>query len=89
MISDGDGKPESKKTDAEELARRLEIELAQKRAAWAETGARYRRIRAASLLFLALVVMGALFAFFFLFTHLTQERPARGSQPDATSSPAG
>lgn len=89
MISDGDGKPESNKIDPEELARRLEIELAQKRAEWAKTGVRYRGIRTASMLFLAFVVIAALLAFFFMFTRLTQERPVRGSQPTATPSPAG
>lgn len=88
MIPDGDGKSESDKIDPEQLTRMLDIELAQKRAGWAEAGARYHRIRTVSLLFLAIVVIGSLLAFFFMYTRLTQERPNSGARPAATTSPS-
>ena len=87
MNSDSDGKSKSNKVDPEELTRLLEIELAQKRVAWVEAGTRYRKIRTVSLLFLALVVIGALAAFFFLFMRLGQERPP-GAMPAVTVSPS-
>jgi hypothetical protein len=84
MIPDGDGKPESRKTNAEEMARRLELELAQRRVEWAEKSARYRNLRTAAFLFLALVIMGAIAAFFFLFTQLSQN----GGPPRPSTTPA-
>ena len=87
MNSDSDGKSKSNNLDPEELTRLLEIELAQKRTAWVEAGPRDRKIRTVSLLFLALVVIGALAAFLFLFTRLAQERPP-ASKPAMASSPS-
>jgi len=87
MIPDGEGKPESNKMDPEQMTRLLELELAQKRAAWAQAGARRQKIRTASFLFLALIVLGALVAFFLLFTRLTQERSAPGTRPASTATP--
>jgi hypothetical protein len=81
MIPDADGKPESRKTDPEELARLLEIELAQKRAAWQSASARHRQIRIASFLFLFLLAAGTLLAFFFLMAHVNERR---ASQPQAS-----
>ncbi len=88
MIPNGDGKPESDKIDPEQLTRLLDIELAQKRAEWAQAGTRYQKIRNMSLLFLALVIIGALLAFFFLFVRFTQDRPHPG-EPPAAASPSG
>ncbi len=88
MIPDGDGKPESGPIDPEQLTRLLDIELAQKRATWAEAAASYHRIRSISLLFLAIVIIGSLLAFFFMYTRLTQERPNPGARPASTSSPS-
>jgi len=86
MIPDSGGKSESSKTDPEELTRMIELEMAQQRAAWAGAEARHRKIRTMSFAFLAILVIGALLAFFLLFTRLTQERPTPGtrSQPAAT-----
>jgi hypothetical protein len=69
------------------MTRLLELELAQKREAWAQAGARRQKIRTASFLFLALIVLGALVAFFLLFTRLTQERSAPGARSAASSTP--
>lgn len=87
MIPDGNGKPESRDIDSDQMMKILEIELAQKRAAWAQTSERYRKLRTASFLFLALVIMGAIFAFFFLFTRLSGEHPAAAS-PAPTATPS-
>jgi hypothetical protein len=86
MIPDGDGKSESSKTDPEQLTRLIELEMAQQRAAWAQAEARHRKIRTMSFAFLAVVVIGALLAFFLLFTRVSQERPGPGTraQPAAT-----
>src|SRR3954471_18840568 len=88
MIPDGEGKPESNKMDPEQVTRLFELELAQKRAARAEAGARRQKIRTASFLFLALIVLGALVAFFLLFTRLSQEPPGPAAPPKPTSTPA-
>ena len=88
MIPEADGKSESK-MDPDELARLLDIELAQKRAAWAEAGQRSRRIRTISFLFLAIVVLGALAAFVMVFTQLPQDRVKQTdrAQPVSSASP--
>ena len=70
--------------DPEQVTRLLELELAQKRGAWAQAGARRQKIRTVSFLFLALIVLGALAAFFLLFTRLTQERSGPGARPTST-----
>ena len=62
MISDGNGKPESRQSDPEQVMKLLEIELAQKRAEWSQASERYRKMRTASFVFLALVILGALVA---------------------------
>jgi hypothetical protein len=72
MMPADDGKPKSSNPD--DLARLLEIELIQKRAAWKQSAARYRAIRMASFLFLFLVIMGALLVYFFVFSDLSGNR---------------
>jgi hypothetical protein len=74
MIPDAEGKPQSRKNDPEELARLLEIELAQKRAAWQSAGVRARKIRTASFVFLFFLVVAMLLAFFFLLTQVNEKR---------------
>ncbi len=87
MIPDAEGKPESCQTDPEQLVRLLDIELAMKRAAWAEATSRHRKIRTISFLFLALVLMGAMLGFFLIFTSLTQDRVKTGARPVASPRP--
>lgn len=70
MIGDTFGKTESVKNDPGELARVLELELIQKRAAWQRANTRYRTIRTISVVFLFLVVIGSIAAFLFFFSHL-------------------
>jgi hypothetical protein len=86
MIPGGDGKSESNRMDPEEITRQLELAMAQERAAWAARLDRNRKIRTISFAFLAIVVIGALLAFFLLFTRL-QDRPNPGSRPQPTATP--
>jgi hypothetical protein len=65
MNSNGDGKPEP--IDPETAVRLLELELMQKRAARQMAGRRWGGLRAASFLFLFVVILGALLAFFYFF----------------------
>jgi hypothetical protein len=66
MKPDKDGKPEP--IDPETAMRMVELEMMQQRAAREKTGKAYQGLRMISFLFLAIVVLGALFAFFYLFT---------------------
>jgi hypothetical protein len=82
MMSDEDSKPKS--TDPEELARLLEIELLQKRNEWKQAAGRARTIRMASFVFLFLVILGALLAYFFIFSELNGNRAAPKPPPAST-----
>ena len=66
MIPDPEGKTESVKSDPGDLACVLKLELLQKRAAWLRTNARYRVIRASSLVLFFLIVAGSAVALFLL-----------------------
>lgn len=72
--------PSNLVTDPDALAKVLEMELALKRAAWQRTRSRRGTWRALSILFLLLVIMGALFAYFY-FT------PALGHRGESTAPP--
>ena len=87
MIPDGDGKSESSKVDPDQIARMLELEMAQKRAEWIAASARHHTIRTISIVFLAIVVMGALLAFFLMFTQLSQQHPGGGTRAQPTATP--
>jgi len=69
-------------TDADQLARFLELELIQKRASWKQLSQRRRSLRSAAFLFLFLLVAGCLFGFFFVFTRVSEQRP---NHPTATT----
>lgn len=60
-----DGKSEPSEIDPEKLSKLLEIELVQKRAAWQRTAENRRGIRAMAFLFLFIVILGAIAAYFF------------------------
>ena len=81
MMPNDDGKPKS--IDSDELARLLEIELIQKRAAWKQAAARHRAIRMVSFLFLFLIILAGLLVYFFVFSDLSGNRAPR-STPAAT-----
>ncbi len=87
MISDGNGKPESRQKDADQMMKLMELELAQKRAEWTQASHRYKTLRTASFFFLAIVIMGAMAGFFYVFTQLTGGRPAAPS-PTPSVTPA-
>lgn len=86
MIPDANGKPESPSPDGEQLEKLLEIELIQKKMEWTATTERYRKLRTASFLFLALVIIGAVAAFFLFFTQFPLDRLSR-PRPAASASP--
>jgi hypothetical protein len=67
MIGDTFGKTESVKNDPGELARVLELELIQKRAAWQRANTRYCTIRTISVVFLFVVIAASIAAFFLVF----------------------
>lgn len=89
-MPDGDGKPEPPQIDPAKLEQLMEIELMQKRAAWQQAKAKRGNLRALSFMFLFLVIIGALLAFFFVFSSggLSPARPP-GSEdaPGQTATP--
>jgi hypothetical protein len=72
--------------NAEELSRLIEIELIQKRAEWQKTIARRKTVRSLSILFLFVVIMGGLLAFYFAFTRVNEQRAAHPPSPGASAS---
>jgi len=76
------GKPELADNDPEKISQLLELQLAQKRAEWKRAGARYRTLRSLSFLFLFLIIVGGLFAFFLIFSRVNEGHPNR---PNATT----
>ena len=81
MMPDPNGKPESKQIDPEQLSRLMDLELAQKRAAWKKAASRRQKTRIASFFFLFLLIAASLFAFFVLFTRVNQERANQRPTP--------
>jgi hypothetical protein len=79
-----DGKPEPSETDPEMLARLLEIELMQKRAAWQRASSQRNTMRMMAFLFLFVVIAGALAAYFFFFADVN--RPSRAHEEPASQS---
>jgi hypothetical protein len=59
-------------SDPETLVKGLEAELIFKRAAWQRAAVRRRSWRSLSFLFLFVVVLGALFAYFYLLPQLSR-----------------
>ena len=68
----------NRETDPEALGRALEMELIMKRAAWQRMRARRGTWRALIFLFLLVVILGALFAWFYFSSALP--RPGREEQ---------
>jgi type VI protein secretion system component VasF len=88
-MADGDSKRERTETDPARLAQLLEIELMQKRAAWQQAKARRGSLRTMSFLFLFLVIVAALVAFYLFFSpervsELRSNAPHAGSPPAAS-----
>jgi hypothetical protein len=76
MNSNG-GKPEP--VDPESVARILELELMQQRAARQRAGAPYRGLRAASFIFLFAVILAALALYYFFTSGRLDELRARNT----------
>lgn len=71
--------PEPAAADPEALAKALELELIMKRAAWQKMQARRGTWRALSFLFLFLVILGSLLAYFYFsmeMSHRSGESPS-------------
>ena len=69
----------NRETNPDVLARALELELIMKRASWQKMQARHRTWRTLSFLFLFLVILGALLAYFYFATAVPRpggEKPA-------------
>ena len=73
-------------TDPEDIVRMLELELMQQRAVRQGAGAPYRGLYAASFIFLFVMILGALLAFYYFFYlgGLDQVR-AHNSQPSPSA----
>ena len=82
MIPPISSKTESIQTEPGDLARVLELELLNKRAAWQRANARYRTARVLSFLFLFIIILAAAGAFFFVLMRAKDEaanRPGRST----------
>lgn len=84
-MNPNDGKPEP--IDPEKAARLLELELMQQRAARKQAGSPYRGLRMVSFLFLVMVILGALFALYYVISSRDEMRSKASHQ--ATPSPEG
>ena len=69
----------------EELSQLLEIELIQKRAEWQRTTARHKNLKMFSLMFLFVVVLAGLLAFYFAYMRASESRAHRPSAAEATA----
>lgn len=70
-------------TEAETLARFLELELIQKRAAWKQASARRRNMRSLAFAFIFLIVIASLFGAYFVFMRVNEERTNQHPQTTA------
>lgn len=68
-------------TDADQLTKLLDLELAQKRQNWKQAGQRAKSVRAASFLFLFLLIVGCLVGGYLVFMRVNEGR----SKPHPTS----
>lgn len=85
MKPDGNSQLNQRETDPEKLAKLLEIELMQKRASWQQAKARRGTYRAMSFLFLFVVIVAAVAAFYF-FASSGRVAP-RADSPEPAASP--
>jgi hypothetical protein len=76
--------PKPPSTDVEAPARELEMELQLRRANWQKARTRRGTWRALSLLFLLLVIFGALAAYLFLQPRLRERADERSSHSERT-----
>ena len=64
-----------READPDALGRALEMELQLKRVVWQKARERRSTVRMASIFFLLLIVLGVLFACFYLLPQLRERRP--------------
>jgi len=83
-MADDEAKRNRPASDSEEINRLLEIELIQKRAAWQQASSRYKTLKSVSILFLFVVILGALLGFYFVMMRVSENR----GNPKTTLSPA-
>jgi len=88
-MADDQHKPEERETDPAVLAKLLELELIQKRAAWQKAKARSANMRAISFLFLFAVLVGGLLAFYlFMNSGGLEQMRQNAAEPSSTVAPA-
>lgn len=63
MIPESGGQAEPDRSQAEQVSRLIDLELAEKRARWKEAAGRRQKVRMASYVFLFLLILASLFAF--------------------------
>ena len=61
-------------TEAEQLARLLELELMQKRAQWKQASSRHRSMRTLAFVFIFFLIAACLVGAFFVFSRVNEER---------------
>ena len=90
IMAESNRKPEPRETDPAKLAEQLEIELILKRASWQQAKERRGNLRALSFAFLFLVIIGALFGFYYFATsEQVQELKAEAAaRAEASPSPS-
>ena len=86
MNPDADRKPEP--VDSEQLLRSLDLELMRQRAARQQEGPPYRSLKAVSLLFLVAVILGAAFAFYYVFVAGGLDEMRARSEQHSTATPS-
>lgn len=68
------------KQETENLFQMLEVKLGQERVVWQKAKSQIRVVRTASYLFLVLLIVGALAAFYFIFVRAQEQRASRPDQ---------
>ncbi|MGZ4982945.1 MAG: hypothetical protein ACXWFY_00800 [Chthoniobacterales bacterium] len=86
-MPEGNRKPPE--TDPEVMARLLELELAEKRAAWKRSNARLKNLRLLAFFFLFLVIGGSFFGFYLFFSpdNLGEMKARKANSAVASPSP--
>jgi hypothetical protein len=73
------------KQETEKLFQMLEVKLGQERVVWQKTKSQIRVVRTASYIFLVLLTIGALAAFYFIFVRAQEQRANRPEQETTLS----
>ena len=81
MMPDAATDTKPNQTDAEKLARLLELELIQKRVEWKQASTRRRSMRSAAFAFILLLVAACLVSAYLVFTRVNEERANQSNHP--------